>query len=137
MPFCKLCFDLGRPDFNNHDVRDAARNTTCPYLLSTKCRKCGYFGHTVKYCKMSDKTFPRHAKSNKPKHIEVVKQVVKPSNAFSVLLCTMIADEDKHDTKKENTEYTPFNLNDLFGKSTKSWADQVEEEEAQLALQVS
>ncbi len=130
MPFCKLCFDLGRPDFNNHDVRDPARNTTCPYLLSTKCRKCGYFGHTVKYCKMPDKTFPRHA--NKSKHID--KPVLKPSNAFSVLLCTMIADEDEHNTKEENTKYTPFNLNDLIGKS---WADQVEEEEAQLALQVS
>jgi len=27
----------------------------CPLLLNTKCHKCGYFGHTTKYCKGAGK----------------------------------------------------------------------------------
>ena len=31
----------------------------CPILLNTKCRACGYFGHTTKYCKKAVKLEPK------------------------------------------------------------------------------
>lgn len=49
--FCKVCFDASSI-FNTHNVKDSAGNVICPLLLNTKCRTCGYFGHTTKYCKI-------------------------------------------------------------------------------------
>lgn len=49
--FCKVCYDASKTTYNNHNVRDYHGNVICPLLLNTKCNKCGYFGHTVKYCK--------------------------------------------------------------------------------------
>ena len=124
MPFCKICFDLGRPDFEKHNVRDSARNTTCPYLLNTKCRNCGYFGHTSSYCKM-----PRHLNPvlQKPevKHINIVKPVIKPKNAFEIL-CMEV-----DDLEVEKDDELPDISNVQWGKGPrkKSWADEVEEEE--------
>ena len=72
--FCKMCYDLGRPDFNKHNVRDSARNTTCPYLLNTKCKNCGYFGHTSTYCKNTRlSNFTSH--KSFVKHIDIVKSI--------------------------------------------------------------
>ena len=139
MPFCKMCFDLGRPDFDKHNVRDSARNTTCPYLLNTKCKNCGYSGHSSSYCKMQ-----RHLKSvlqkPAPKHIEIIKPVTKPKNAFE-LLCMEVDDDE--DVKKEEVEEDEEDEEELphlsnvqwsWGKGLgkKSWADQVEEDEDEL-----
>tara|TARA_B100001175_G_C19337812_1_gene555847 strand:- start:475 stop:885 length:411 start_codon:yes stop_codon:yes gene_type:complete len=124
MPFCKICFDLGRPDFEKHNVRDSARNTTCPYLLNTKCRNCGYFGHTSSYCKI-----PRHLnpvlKKPEVKHINIVKPCIKPKNAFEIL-CT-----EQDDLEVEKDDELPDITNVQWGKGLwkKSWADEVEEEE--------
>lgn len=49
--FCKVCFDASSI-FDTHNVKDSAGNVICPLLLNTKCRACGYFGHTTKYCKI-------------------------------------------------------------------------------------
>ena len=51
--FCKVCFDASKSDYKTHNVRDSASNVVCPLLLNTKCHKCGYFGHTTKYCKLN------------------------------------------------------------------------------------
>ena len=48
--FCKICYDSSTPGFDGHNVRDSAGNLCCPVLANTKCRNCGLFGHTVKYC---------------------------------------------------------------------------------------
>jgi hypothetical protein len=53
--FCKVCFDASKSDYKTHNVRDSASNVVCPLLLNTKCRVCGYFGHTTKYCKSAGK----------------------------------------------------------------------------------
>jgi hypothetical protein len=53
--FCKVCFDASKSDYKTHNVRDSASNVVCPLLLNTKCHKCGYFGHTTKYCKSAAK----------------------------------------------------------------------------------
>ena len=109
-------------------MRDAARNTTCLYLLNTKCKNCGYCGHTASYCKM-----PRHLnpviQKPAPKHIDIVKSVSKPKNAFELLCIEAIDDEE---VKKEEEEDELPDLSKVqWGKSlTKnSWADEVEEEE--------
>ncbi len=123
-----MCFDLGRSDFNNHNVRDAARNTTCPYLLNTKCKNCGYFGHTSVYCKM-----PNHLNPvlQKPmvKHIEIVKPVSKSKNAFDIL-CTEVDDDDHDHGKNEEDDELPDLSKVQWGKaiSKRSWADQVEDD---------
>jgi hypothetical protein len=54
--FCKVCFDASKSDYKTHNVRDSASNVVCPLLLNTKCRACGYFGHTTKYCKSAGKS---------------------------------------------------------------------------------
>ena len=51
--FCKVCFDAMKPGYETHNVKDYASNVICPLLLNTKCNKCGFFGHTVKYCKIN------------------------------------------------------------------------------------
>ena len=49
---CKLCFDAGKSEleYMSHYVRDRAGKTTCPLLLSIKCRLCNATGHTPKHC---------------------------------------------------------------------------------------
>lgn len=37
MPYCKVCHDAGKYDFNNHWLMDKVGNITCSYLLSLKC----------------------------------------------------------------------------------------------------
>ena len=59
--FCKVCFDASKADYKTHNVKDSASNVVCPLLLNTKCHKCGYFGHTTKYCKFADKPVVRKA----------------------------------------------------------------------------
>ena len=120
MPFCKMCFDIGRPDYDKHNVRDSARNTTCPYLLNTKCTNCGYTGHTASYCKM-----PRHfnpgLKKPAPKHIDIVKPLLKPKNTFEILCMEL---DDDHE---EDEDELPHLSKVQWGKGLvkKSWADQV------------
>ena len=128
MPFCKMCFDLGRDGFDNHNVRDSSNNTTCPVLLNNKCRTCGFFGHTPKYCKNINTQVKTKKTSlninninNKPieKNIIITNNII---NRFDVL------------SDDEDTETPYINVYDLpplvhFIPAGKSWADQAEEEE--------
>ena len=128
MPFCKMCFDLGRSGFDNHNVRDSSNNTTCPVLLNNKCRTCGFFGHTPKYCKNINTQVKTKKTSlninninNKPieKNIIITNNII---NRFDVL------------SDDEDTETPYINVYDLpplvhFIPPGKSWADQAEEEE--------
>ena len=135
--FCKMCYDLGRPDFNKHNVRDSARNTTCPYLLNTKCKNCGYFGHTSTYCKNTRvSNFTPH--KSFVKHIDIVKSTPTPTptptsnNAFHLLNSLSYDDDDHDDDDIYNQQCQLPDLSKVqWGKIiwTKSWADQAEEEE--------
>ena len=132
MPFCKICFDLGRSDFDKHNVRDSARNTTCLYLLNTECKNCQCFGHTVTYCNMPRHTMPRPnnrvVAKNTPTRVPPINICAK--NAFECLQCD--------DVNKDNDNFHPDGENQFarvnipWGKSilnNKTWADVVEEEE--------
>ena len=127
MPFCKMCFDLGRSGFDNHNVRDSSNNITCPVLLNNKCKTCGFFGHTPKYCKnintpvKTKKTSLNINNINKSieKNITITNNII---NRFDVL------------SQDEDTETPHINVYDLpplvhFIPAGKSWADQAEEEE--------
>ena len=122
MPFCKMCFDLGRSGFDNHNVRDSSNNITCPVLLNNKCKTCGFFGHTPKYCKNIK---PIQKNNIKP----IQKNDIKP-----ILITNNIINRFDVLTEDEDTETPYINVYDLpplvhFIPAGKSWADQAEEEE--------
>ena len=82
--FCKVCFDASKTGYNSHNVKDRAGNVVCPILLNTKCRACGYFGHTTKYCKKAVKHEAKQVVC------EVVPTIVPhvvptPTNMFAML----------------------------------------------------
>ena len=49
-PYCKVCHDAGKSDYNKHGLKDKNGKTICPYLLSLQCNTCKAFGHTQKHC---------------------------------------------------------------------------------------
>lgn len=54
-PFCKVCFDAGKPEseFTCHFVKDQpgpSGKVVCPTLLSTECRYCRKPGHFKSHC---------------------------------------------------------------------------------------
>lgn len=54
-PFCKVCFDAKRNDYNTHFLKDFSGPepvVLCPYLLALKCNYCKEEGHTVSYCEV-------------------------------------------------------------------------------------
>jgi len=54
-PFCKVCFDAKRPDYNTHFLKDFTGSqpvVLCPYLLALTCNYCKEQGHTVSYCEI-------------------------------------------------------------------------------------
>lgn len=54
-PFCKVCFDAKRNDYNTHFLKDFSGSlpvVLCPYLLALQCNYCKEQGHTVSYCEV-------------------------------------------------------------------------------------
>lgn len=54
-PFCKVCYDAKRSDYNTHYLKDfkgPSPVVVCPYLLALKCNYCKNSGHTVSYCEV-------------------------------------------------------------------------------------
>lgn len=54
-PFCKVCFDAGKPEseYTNHFVKNVPGTNgkvVCPTLLGLSCRYCFKNGHTVSHC---------------------------------------------------------------------------------------
>jgi hypothetical protein len=98
--FCKVCFDASKSDYKTHNVRASASNVVCPLLLNTKCHKCGYFGHTTKYCKsaakpvVASKTYLRPAVK-----VHVPVPVPKKLGAFACLeedICIDVDEDELH-----------------------------------------
>ena len=119
--FCKVCFDSQNSNYTGHNVKDYAGNTICPLLLNTKCLKCGYFGHTTKYCKTFSVVkvpIDRLRKNVSFKNIGVSTKSIKYLNTFA-LLCDDVSDDTSDD----------YCLDDIvWGKGTKPligiiWAD--------------
>ena len=84
--FCKVCFDASKSDYKTHNVRDSASNVVCPLLLNTKCRMCGYFGHTTKYCKLGNNARSKaYVRPAVKVHVSVPVQVPLKRGAFACL----------------------------------------------------
>jgi len=83
--FCKVCYDASKNGFNSHNVRDRSGNVVCPILLNTKCRACGYFGHTTKYCKKAVKHEAKHIVCEVVPVPAVAVVKVTPTNMFAML----------------------------------------------------
>ena len=129
--FCKVCFDASKADYTSHNVRDSASNVVCPLLLNTKCRQCGYFGHTIRYCKfvgepVAKKVYVRPARVA-PAPIPVVKV---PVGAYACL----VEDEDDYicrESSPSGVEELDFDKEEIiWGVGFKSmigkrWADVV------------
>jgi len=77
-PFCKVCFDAGKPesDYTSHRVRslpdmNGKTTVTCPVLASTECRYCFQFGHTTKFCTVLEEN---KKKADKAKSVAIKAQ---------------------------------------------------------------
>jgi hypothetical protein len=77
-PFCKVCFDAGKPesDYTSHRVRslpdmNGKTTVTCPVLASTECRYCYNFGHTTKFCTVLEEN---KKKADKAKSVAIKAQ---------------------------------------------------------------
>lgn len=67
-PFCKMCFDAKREDYNTHFLKDFSGPkpvVLCPYLLALKCNYCKEQGHTVSYCEVLKKNEALRATESK------------------------------------------------------------------------
>lgn len=128
--FCKVCFDASKTDYKTHNVRDGASNVVCPLLLNTKCHKCGYFGHTTKYCKLVSK--PQDVKTYvRPVPVPVLVPLPVKKGAFACLedldddicqdACEDIGVVEEFDMDKE-TIIWGVGLKSMIGKR---WADVV------------
>jgi len=125
--FCKVCFDASKSDYKTHNVRDSASNVVCPLLLNTKCHKCGYFGHTTKYCKtagkplVASKAYVRPAlkvsvQVSVPVPVVVPVSVPKKKGAFACLEEEICQDADECEV------LSPVGVEELdFDKETIIW----------------
>jgi hypothetical protein len=123
--FCKVCFDASKSDYKTHNVKDSASNVVCPLLLNTKCHKCGYFGHTTKYCKgagkpsVATKAYVRPPRVQVPVLVPV--PVPKKLGAFACLEEEICMDADESETLSRET-LSPAGVEELdFDKETIIW----------------
>jgi hypothetical protein len=123
--FCKVCFDASKSDYKTHNVRDSASNVVCPLLLNTKCHKCGYFGHTTKYCKSAGK--PVASKAYVRPAVKVVVPIPVPVSvplkrgAFACLEEDICEDVDEDEVLGRET-LTPSGVEEMdFDKDTIIW----------------
>jgi hypothetical protein len=128
--FCKVCFDASKSGHNSHNVRDRAGNVVCPILLNTKCRACGYFGHTTKYCKKAVKHEPKLVVCEVvpvPIAIPVVGKFT-PTNMFAMLDSDTDSDSDTYECDSNDGEMDFVNDPIIWGVGLQSmigkrWAD--------------
>jgi len=93
-PCCKVCQDAGKSETEwGHWPKDKTGKTTCPTLLSQKCRYCDKSGHTVKYCpKLAKDNSDKERREKQPEKKQEKKH--EPVNRFALLL-----DDDDSDNE--------------------------------------
>ena len=126
--FCKVCFDASSI-FDTHNVKDSAGNVICPLLLNTKCRTCGYFGHTTKYCKIVETKKVHSLK--KVGFDSNVKMTISNGGKSSLINKNMFSMLLEDDEKSDEDNIDLFDDEIIWGVGLKSlvgkrWADVVE-----------
>ena len=128
--FCKVCFDASKSDYKTHNVKDSASNVVCPLLLNTKCRKCGYFGHTTKYCKFTENPVVQKAYA-RPACVAKVPVAKVPVSAYACLVGLDEEDDICQEISPNGVEELDFDKEEIiWGVGFKSmigkrWADVV------------
>lgn len=126
--FCKVCFDASTCGYDTHNVKDYAGNVACPLLLNTKCRTCGYFGHTNKYCKSV--AIKNVVSSKKVGFDSDIKMTMANGGKSSLInknmFCMLVEDDGKGD--EDNNIIDDFDNEIVWGVGFKSlidkkWAD--------------
>lgn len=111
-PFCKVCYDTGKPEsvYTSHWVRtlpglhsSGGGKITCPTLLATECRYCLKAGHTVKFCPTIEQRnkFMEKKKAAESSNVERKNDSKVSANSSSrfALLCD---DDDDDDDAEQN-----------------------------------
>jgi len=101
-PYCKVCFDAGKTEkeYTSHWVKDLSGKTTCPTLLSNKCRYCNKSGHTVKFCSLLKKDELREKEQREQKEKQPFKTHKKEEKKPNL---SVLFDEDS-DCEYENND---------------------------------
>jgi hypothetical protein len=108
-PFCKVCFDSGKTNVK-HWVNDPSGNVCCPTLLGLKCRICGNYGHTVKYCTKTAQIKAAQIKAAPIKTAPIKTAQIKAPptnkaiNKFALLFNDESDDEDPPDDEEKAHE---------------------------------
>jgi hypothetical protein len=100
-PYCKVCFDAGKPEseYTSHWVRslpdrNGKSTVTCPTLLDTECRYCYKFGHTAKFCPAIKQQEKERERAKKVEAAEKTKPKVQEKKSASVFAALMDSDSD-------------------------------------------
>ena len=132
-PFCKVCQDAGKSESEwGHWPKDnKTGKTTCPTLLSQKCRYCDKAGHTVKYCTKLAKDNAKKERIEKQEQVPEKKRTTVESNnrnRFALLLDNDSDDEEPkqppQEQKKQEQEY-PELCAPIFTKGDTSISNRV------------
>jgi hypothetical protein len=108
-PFCKVCFDSGKPD-TKHWVKDRNNKVCCPTLLALKCRLCGQCGHTVKYCSKVSVAPPHSKVQAKPYKVDapvVQKSKPEPKNKFDLLFSDSDEEQEQQEQEEQEEQQQP------------------------------
>jgi len=128
--FCKFCKDSGKNEtiYTSHNVKDKKGNLCCPILMTTLCKNCGNFGHTIKFCKSV--SFENNKKTiQKPiteMHVEIKKNNIVV-NRFAAFYDDDDDDEEEEHCVKCEPEKTVKKAESIFVKykrRVENWADE-------------
>ena len=121
-PFCKVCKDAGEDAivYESHFPKDRPGATTCPLLMSQKCRNCGLLGHTVRYCTETYSIDAPHQETKKVPVKGATQKVVAreqtDSNKFSILM-----DDDDDNEQVVQTIASSSSQEEHFPELSGNW----------------
>ena len=95
-PFCKVCFDAGKPDYTSHYVKTYDAKVICPTLLNQSCLNCGRLGHTISYCDEPKSNQSKSNQSNQRTHPTIVLTGAPPIIGVEAELKLMMLKSPNH-----------------------------------------
>ena len=134
-PFCKICFDLGKPKsvYTSHYVRKTPHidsMITCPVLLANVCRHCHMTGHFTGSCPKAKREERERRKERFAEERQRRKQEEKRANACVESLrrkknVFAALDEDSDDENEDIVRaivVKPVSTSDPVKKRIINWA---------------
>uniref|UniRef100_A0A6C0DCG1 Nanos-type domain-containing protein n=1 Tax=viral metagenome TaxID=1070528 RepID=A0A6C0DCG1_9ZZZZ len=121
--FCKFCKDSGKNEtiYTSHNVKDKKGNLCCPILMTTLCKNCGNFGHTIKFCKSVN--FENNKKTIQ-KPITQIRVEIKKNNNVNRFSAFDDDDEDEPTTTIEpEKDVKKECISTIPRRRIENWAD--------------